>query len=132
MEEGLSITTPALLFSATSFILMSYTTRFLALANVIRKLCDDYASDPSEILLFQIKILDKRINYVRLSQLICIGSLFAGVFSMLVIYFRHVTAGFIFFGISMAFLLVSLIFAGLEINISSDALKVQIKQTIKT
>jgi len=32
----------------------------------------------------------------------------------------------------MAFLLVSLIFAGLEINISSDALKVQIKQTIKT
>ena len=39
---SLSINTPALLFPAISLLLLAYTNRFLAIANVVRRLHDDY------------------------------------------------------------------------------------------
>lgn len=38
----LDLTTPSLLFSAISLILLAYTNRFLAYANVVRSLKDKY------------------------------------------------------------------------------------------
>jgi len=38
----LSINTPALLFPAISLLLLAYTNRFLAIANLVRRLYEDY------------------------------------------------------------------------------------------
>ncbi len=54
MEE-LTLTTPALLFSAISLIMLAYTNRFLAYAAVIRNLHDKYLEEMDESLIQQIK-----------------------------------------------------------------------------
>ena len=45
MEE-LTLTTPALLFSAVSLILLAYTNRFLSYAQLVRQLRDRYMENP--------------------------------------------------------------------------------------
>jgi hypothetical protein len=42
---NLSIETPALLFSATSLILLAYTNRFLTIAQIVRSLKKNYDQD---------------------------------------------------------------------------------------
>ena len=50
MEE-LSLTTPALLFSAISLIMLAYTNRFLAYAAVIRNLHDIYLKKKGHLII---------------------------------------------------------------------------------
>ena len=65
----ISFNTPALLFPAITLLLLAYTNRFLAIANLIRKLHDEYISGKkSSQLLAQLHNLKKRINYIRLMQ----------------------------------------------------------------
>ena len=64
MEE-LTLTTPALLFSAISLIMLAYTNRFLAYAAVIRNLHDKYLEKMDESLIEQIKNLKLRLNLTR-------------------------------------------------------------------
>ena len=48
----ISLNTPALLFPAISLLLLAYGNRFLALANLVRKLHDEYINGhKSKILL---------------------------------------------------------------------------------
>ena len=61
MEE-LTLTTPALLFSAVSLILLAYTNRFLSYAQLVRQLRDRYMENPSDITVAQIENLRKRLN----------------------------------------------------------------------
>jgi hypothetical protein len=42
----IDITTPALLFPALSLLLLAYTNRFITLANLIRKLHQEYRQIP--------------------------------------------------------------------------------------
>ena len=65
MEE-LTLTTPALLFSAVSLILLAYTNRFLSYAQLVRILRDRYMEDPSDINVAQIENLRKRLNLTRM------------------------------------------------------------------
>ena len=67
MEE-LTLTTPALLFSAVSLILLAYTNRFLSYAQLVRILRDRYMEDPSDINVAQIENLRKRLNLTRMMQ----------------------------------------------------------------
>jgi hypothetical protein len=53
MEE-LTLTTPALLFSAISLIMLAYTNRFLAYAAVVRSLKDQFLEKMDDSLLEQI------------------------------------------------------------------------------
>ena len=46
--EALTLTTPALLFSAISLIMLAYTNRFLSYAAVIRNLHDIYLDKKDE------------------------------------------------------------------------------------
>ena len=64
MEE-LTLTTPALLFSAVSLILLAYTNRFLSYAQLVRQLRDRYMENPSDITVAQIENLRKRLNHAR-------------------------------------------------------------------
>ena len=74
MEE-LTLTTPALLFSAISLIMLAYTNRFLAYAAVIRNLHGIYLERKEESLIRQIKNLKLRLNLTRWMQIFGISSL---------------------------------------------------------
>ena len=74
MEE-LTLTTPALLFSAVSLILLAYTNRFLSYAQLVRQLRDRYMENPSDITVAQIENLRKRLNLTRTMQGLGIASL---------------------------------------------------------
>ena len=85
MEE-LTLTTPALLFSAVSLILLAYTNRFLSYAQLVRQLRDRYMENPTDITVAQIENLRKRLNLTRTMQGLGIASLFFCVVSMFLIY----------------------------------------------
>ena len=85
MEE-LTLTTPALLFSAVSLILLAYTNRFLSYAQLVRQLRDRYMENPSDITEAQIENLRKRLNLTRRMQGLGIASLFFCVVSTTYIY----------------------------------------------
>lgn len=61
----LTLTTPALLFSAISLLLLAYTNRFLALAVLVRNLHGLYKEKPDELLFGQIKNLRLRLSLIR-------------------------------------------------------------------
>ena len=74
MEE-LTLTTPALLFSAFSLIMLAYTNRFLAYAAVIRDLSERYREKAEDSLIRQIKNLKLRLQLTRWMQIFGIASL---------------------------------------------------------
>lgn len=59
--EALTLTTPALLFSAISLIMLAYTNRFLAYAAIIRNLRDKYIEQQDSSILRQINNLRLRV-----------------------------------------------------------------------
>jgi len=120
--EQLSLTTPALLFSAISLLLLAYTNRFLAYAQVIRNLHTKFKEDPSHILLGQINNLRHRLKLTRNMQILGIGSLLLCVLVMFLIYVDYMVIAEILFGIALIMLVVSLAISVLEIQISVKAL----------
>ena len=73
MEE-LTLTTPAVLFSAISLIMLAYTNRFLAYAAVIRDLHDKYLKKKDKVLIIQIKNIKRRLYLTRSMQIFGISS----------------------------------------------------------
>jgi amino acid transporter len=125
MEE-LTLTTPALLFSAISLIMLAYTNRFLAYAAVIRNLHDKYLEKMDESLIQQIKNLKLRLNLTRWMQIFGITSLLLCVLTMFLIYIdQHVVAIWVF-GIALVLLIISLALLIKEIHISAQALKLHL------
>ena len=45
----IDLTTPALLFSTISVLLLAYTNRFFGLASIIRKLHADHTETPNQV-----------------------------------------------------------------------------------
>jgi len=121
----ISLTTPALLFPAISLLLLAYTNRFLALANLIRSLHAQYMSEEDGKIKAQISNLKKRVILIRNMQLLGISSLFFCVVSMFTIYQEYQMAGSIIFGFSLVLLMISLLLSIVEIQISVRALNIQ-------
>ena len=121
--EQLNLTTPALLFSAISLIMLAYTNRFLAYAAVIRNLHDKYLKEKDNSLLRQIQNLTMRLNLTKWMQIFGITSLLLCVLTMFLIYVgEHLFAAY-FFGIALILLIVSLALLIKEIQISTQALQ---------
>lgn len=123
----MTINTPALLFPAISLLLLAYFNRFLALANLIRKLHDDYIHGGKEHnLLKQLHNLRQRILYIRYMQALAVFSFLCCVVAMYGIYkeWQHVPE--LAFATSLVSLLVSLLFALLEIAVSTRALELEL------
>lgn len=118
----LTLTTPALLFSAISLLLLAYTNRFLAYANVVRTLHSRFKENPNSLLIGQIQNLRRRLILTRTMQLLGIGSLLLCVFSMFLIYVDYQLIAEIIFGIALILLILSLAISILEIQISVKAL----------
>ena len=118
----LSITTPALFFSAISLLMLAFTNRFLALAQVVRNLHAVYKEKPSEIISGQIRNLRKRLHLIRSMQIAGITSLLLCVICMFLIYIRLILVAEIMFGMAMVLLIISLALSIWEIQISVKAL----------
>lgn len=122
----INIETPALLFSATSLILLAYTNRFLTIAQIIRSLKKHYDEDHSRSILLQIKNLNMRLTLIKYMQLFGVLSLFLSVFAMLILYLQQAQIGIYLFGLSLLCLLVSLGISFWEISISVKALQLHL------
>jgi hypothetical protein len=125
--EIMNFTTPALLFPAISLLLLAYTNRFLALANLVRKLHDEYKrGEQSKILLHQIHSLRRRIRLVRYMQALGVFSFFCCVVTMYTIYMNWMAAVRYEFALSLLSLLASLIISFFEITHSTKALELEL------
>ena len=122
MEE-LTLTTPALLFSAISLIMLAYTNRFLAYASVIRNLHGKYLESKDASLLRQIKNLKLRLSLTKWMQIFGISSLLFCVLTMFIIYIDYHTIAEYVFGIALILLIISLALLIKEIHISNEALQ---------
>ena len=123
----LTINTPALLFPAITLLLLAYTNRFLAIANLIRKLHDEYISGKkSKVMLQQISNLRKRIHYIRTMQALGVFSFLCCVGCMFSIYKDWPTASEYLFALSLLSLLVSLVISLVEIFLSTKALELEL------
>lgn len=121
--EQLTLTTPALLFSAISLIMLAYTNRFLAYAAVIRNLHDQFLKKKDDMLLRQIKNLKQRLALTRYMQIFGITSLLFCVLTMFLIYIGYQIIAVYAFGLGLLLLLISLGVLIKEIQISSEALQ---------
>ena len=120
------IETPALLFSATSLILLAYTNRFLTIATIIRGLKKAYKEKENSLVLLEIKNLNLRLTLIRYMQMAGVLSLFLSVFTMLLLFLDNQLIGVYLFGLSLLCLLISLGLSFWEINISVDALRLHL------
>ncbi len=123
----LTLTTPALLFPAISLLLLAYTNRFLALAALMRELYARYRHEPDPKIKRQLANLRYRIVIIRNMQVCGVASFFGCVLCMFVLLSGYQAAGAWIFGASLLLLLFSLALSLREIQVSIDALTVQIE-----
>mgnify|MGYP000180552052 CR=1 FL=1 len=123
----LDLTTPSLLFSAISLILLAYTNRFLSYASVVRALKEKHqqAHDPKDTA--QIANLRKRLYLTRSMQILGILSLLLCVIAMFFIYVSWQIFAAWIFGIALLLLAASLCVCIWEINISVKALEIHLE-----
>ena len=126
MEE-LSLTTPALLFSAVSLILLAYTNRFLSYAQLVRTLKEQHLQHPSKVTRAQIDNLRRRLHLTRTMQLLGVTSLFLSVETMFLIYVGLMLLSAYVFGAALLLLVGSLGVSIWEIQISVRALEIHLK-----
>ena len=124
--EQLTLTTPALLFSAVSLILLAYTNRFLAYASVVRGLHATFKEKPNTLLLGQIQNLRKRLRLTQTMQVLGISSLLLCVVCMFLIYVHFSVLAEFTFAIALILLIFSLALSIREIQISVKALDLQL------
>ena len=122
MEE-LTLTTPSILFSAISLIMLAYTNRFLAYAAVIRSLRTEHEQNPTPMTQRQIDNLRKRLYMTRAMQIFGVTSLLLCVVCTLFIYIGWQLTAIYVFGTALLLLVVSLAISIREIQISVRALE---------
>jgi Protein of unknown function (DUF2721) len=122
----LMLTTPALLFPAISLLLLAYSGRFLALAALIRDLHTRYKTNPDPKIKEQLLNLRYRIIIIRNMQACGVASFFCCVLCMFVLFSGQILLGKMIFGLSLILLLISLALSLREIQVSIDALTLQI------
>lgn len=129
----ISINTPALLFPAITLLMLAYTNRFLALATLIRSLHTKWKqiNEERQIIHDQINNLKRRLILVKQMQAFGILSFFLCVLSMLLIYLRYNDIATAIFGLSLVALLMSLALSLKEIQISTRALEIELKDMEK-
>ena len=121
MKE-LTLTSPTLLFSAVSLILLAYTNRFLSYAQLVRTLREQHRIQPSKITRAQIDNLRLRLHLTRTMQVLGVSSLFLCVAAMFLIYIGLSVFAAYVFGAALLLLIGSLGVSIREMLISVRAL----------
>jgi hypothetical protein len=127
----ISINTPALLFPAISLLLLAFTNRFLALANLVRQLHANYKENPDSILLGQIDNLHYRIRLIRDMQAYGAGSILFCTISMFALFAGWNEVGKWIFAVSLVLMALSLILSIREIQVSVGALDLHLKDILE-
>jgi len=122
----ISISTPALLFSAISLLLLAFTNRFLSLASLVRELHAQYAAQGGDSLRAQLDNLRRRVRLIRSSQAFGVLSFALCVASMFLVLLELNLAAKWVFAASLTFMLVSLVVSLWEIVISTRALEIEL------
>lgn len=122
----IDITTPTLLFSAITLLMLAYTNRFLAIASLVRQFHSIYKENPDKNVLKQINNFRKRLKIMRNMQFFGILSFLSCVLCMFFIYAESMAIANTLFVGSLVLLMISLILSLWEIYISVDALDVQL------
>ncbi len=123
----LTLATPALIFPAISLLLLAFTNKFLAIANLIRNLHDRYEKDNQPVLREQIMHLRMRLNLIRLMQTFAIGSFLMCFVCMFLLFWEKQVAATWVFALSLVLMMVALVLSLREIWVSSGALRVLLK-----
>lgn len=122
MEE-LTLTTPSILFSAISLIMLAYTNRFLAYAAVVRNLHTEQEQNPTPMTQRQIDNLRKRLYMTRSMQVFGVSSLLLCVICTFFIYIGWQQLAVYVFAVSLLLLTISLAISIREVLISVKALE---------
>ncbi|MRI01010.1 DUF2721 domain-containing protein [Kriegella sp. EG-1] len=125
MELTLSI--PALLFPAISLTMLAYNARYLAIAALIRQLHQKYQETESESAVLQVKKLNRRLTIIKNMQASAIASFLLAVITMALIYFQYANLANLVFGVSLLTLMISLVLSLIEVQMSTKALAIQLK-----
>lgn len=123
----LQLSTPALLFSAITLLMLAYTNRFLAIATLIRGLHKNYLKAPDqEIIVEQIHNLRRRLTLIKNMQLFGVFSFLGCVICMFLLFQGFTDIANWVFMLSMGTLLISLGISLVEIQISTKALNLEL------
>jgi TRAP-type mannitol/chloroaromatic compound transport system permease large subunit len=122
----LELSTPALLFSAITLLMLAFTNRFLAIASLIRGLHKSYLdAQDKESIVKQIHNLRRRLRLIKNMQLFGVGSFLLCVICMYLLFHGFTgAANWVFVG-SMGSLLVALVLSMIEIQLSTKALNLE-------
>ncbi len=123
----IDLTTPALLFSTISLLLLAYTNRFLGLANIIRKLHADHTETPNQVYVEEIRNLRRRVYLIRDMQTLGVCSLLSCTLCMGALFVGWIDTGKLIFACSLILMASSLTLSIVEIRMSVGALDVHLK-----
>ncbi|MEZ4798263.1 MAG: DUF2721 domain-containing protein [Flavobacteriales bacterium] len=126
----ISMNTPALLFPAISLIMLAYTNRFLALANVIRALHDRYKNHDGSTnpkIHAQITNLKFRIRLIKNMQIFGVLSFLFAIMSMYEIYVGNQAIAKYLFATSLILFVFSLCLSLWELFKSTESLKIELE-----
>jgi len=123
----LTLSIPALLFPAISLTMLAYNARYLAIANLIRQLHKQFQESEDTPLKKQIDSLRKRLEIIKNMQATAIISFLLAAVTMFLVYVEFAIWANIIFGISLVFLMVSLVLSLIEVQLSTKALGIQLK-----
>lgn len=123
----LQLSTPALLFSAITLLMLAFTNRFLAIATLIRGLNKNFLLEPeSELIVEQIHNLRRRLTLIKNMQLFGVFSFLMCIVCMYLLFQGYTFAANWVFVASMGSLLISLMISLVEIQISTKALNLEL------
>tara|TARA_R110000868_G_scaffold35889_14_gene128077 strand:+ start:414 stop:800 length:387 start_codon:yes stop_codon:yes gene_type:complete len=124
---NLTLSIPALLFPAISLTMLAYNARYLAIAALIRQLHKQYQETGSSSVSLQVKKLSKRLTIIKNMQATAILSFLLAVITMSLIYVQLNFWANLVFGISLLALIISLVLSFIEVQLSTKALAIQLK-----
>ncbi|MEM9141628.1 MAG: DUF2721 domain-containing protein [Bacteroidota bacterium] len=127
----LTLSIPALLFPAISLTMLAYNARYLAIAALIRQLYKQFEDTSDGPLKKQIHSLRKRLGIIKNMQASAIISFLLSAVTMFLIYVEIKVWANIIFGISLIFLMASLLLSLIEVQLSTKALGIQLKNMEK-
>jgi len=127
----LSLNIPALLFPAISLTMLAYNARYLAIAALIRQLHKQFEETSAQPLKQQIHYLRKRLGIIKNMQASAIISFLLAAVTMFLVYVEMNVWANAIFGVSLVFLVISLILSFLEVQLSTKALAIQLKNMEK-
>jgi phosphoglycerol transferase MdoB-like AlkP superfamily enzyme len=123
----LTLSIPALLFPAISLSMLAYNARYLAIAALIRQLHQRYKETESAAIGLQVKQLRKRLTIIKNMQAVAIMSFLLAVVTMFLIYVELDFWANLVFGVSLFALMISLVLSLIEVQLSTKALGIQLK-----